>query len=202
MSTLRLSLCALAVLATATAWAGVTPIDEFPGTMFEGFENLAPLGGYPAPYTIMGGQATIDDVYAHSLIIANSLYSFPSDTYIFPYNGNLMGGTPTGWNSIEFAEPVQQFGGFIGTADLLTGGSAVFKDAQGTVLDTVPLVVPLGDWRWFGWQSDVPIKRIEINGSAQIGQPLVFDDLRATVPEPATLSGLAAWAAFALGRRR
>lgn len=202
MSTLRVSLCALAVLVVSTAQASVTPIEEFPGEMFEGFENLAPLGGYPAPYAIMGGQATIDDVYAHSLIIANSLYSFPNDTYIFPYNGNLMGGTPTGWNVIEFAEPVLQFGGFIGTADLLSGGSAVFKDAHGAVLDTVPLVVPSGDWRWFGWQSDVPIKRIELNGSTQIGQPLVFDDLRATVPEPATLSALATCVAFVLGRRR
>lgn len=202
MSTLRISLAAVAILVAGTATASVTPIGEFTGDMYEGFENLNPPGGYPAPFPILDGQGTFDDINAHYCMIATSLYSFPTNTYIYPYNGNFMGGSVTGWAAFEFTVPVMAFGGYIGTADDLSGGYVNFKDLAGNIIDTVPFTVGVGQWGWFGWSSDLPISRIEVIGSTTIGLPLVFDDLRASVPEPAALTLVALGAAFLLGRRR
>lgn len=192
---------ALAILVVSTASAAIVPIEEFGGQYFEGFENLNPPGGYPAPYAICDGHATFDDTYAHVLMIATSLYSFPTNTYIYPYNGNLMGGSVTGYAAFEFATPVRQFGAFIGTADALSGGTVTFRGDEGDILATLPFFVGVGEWAWFGWESSEPIGRIEFAGSTQIGLPLVFDDVRITIPEPAAL-GLLAASALLLGRRR
>jgi hypothetical protein len=198
----RICLAACLLWAVGSASAGVTPIPEFTGTMFEGFEDLYPPGGYPAPFPVFEEQGTFDDIVAHYCMIAVSLYSVPQDTYIYPYDGNLMGGSVTGWAAFEFTTPVTEFGGYIGTADRLSGGSVTFKDASGQVIDTVPLTIELGQWGWHGWSSDVPISRVEILGSDTIGLPTVFDDMRATVPEPATLTLLVAGAVLALAGRR
>ena len=202
MNVSRVCLIALAALIASSASAAITPIGEFTGDMYEGFESVLPLGGHPSPIDVFGGQATFDDIIAHSIQIANSLYSFPNDTYIFPYNGNLMGGSVTGWAAFEFDQPVLQFGAYIGTTDILTGGTAAFFDEGGQQLDSVPVTIGLGEWVWYGWESDVPMKRIEIKGSTTIGQPLTFDDMQATVPEPTALSLIAMGAACLLRRRR
>ncbi len=182
--------------------AAVVEIPEFTGDMFEGFENLYPPGGYPAPFAIFEGQGTFDDIIAHYCMIAISLYSVPTDTYIYPYSGNLMGGSVTGWAAFEFTTPVMQFGGYIGTTDILSGGSVTFMDVNGQVIDTVPLRIDLGQWSWHGWSSTTPISRVEVRGSEAIGLPIVFDDMRATIPEPATVTMLAAGAVLLLRRRR
>jgi hypothetical protein len=196
----RVLLAACVLLAVSSAHAGVTPIPEFTGTMFEGFENLGPAGGYPTPIDVFEGQGAFDDIIAHYCMIAYSLYSVPQDTYIFPYSGALMMGSVTGWAAFQFDTPVTEFGGYIGTADRLSGGSVAFKDVNDQVIDTVPLTIELGQWGWHGWSSDVPISRVEILGGSTIGLPTVFDDMRATVPEPASLLLLAC--AALLWRRR
>ncbi len=202
MSLSRVFLAACLLCAATAASAGVTPIPEFTGDMFEGFENLYPPGGYPAPFDIFEGQGTFDDIIAHYCMIAISLYSVPEDTYIFPYDGNLMGGSVTGWAGFQFDTPVTEFGGYIGTADRLSGGTATFFDASGNVIDTLPLTIELGQWGWHGWSSDVPISRVELRGSSTIDLPTVFDNMRATVPEPASFSLIALGAALLLRRGR
>ena len=202
MNISRVCLIALMALIACSANAAVTPISEFSGDMYEGFENLFPAGGYPTPLDIFEGQGTFDDIIAHYCQIAFSLYSVPTDTSIYPFNGNLMGGSVTGWAAYEFDQPVVQFGGYIGTADVLTGGTVAFFDEGGQQLDIVPLTIGVGEWVWYGWESDVPLKRIEIKGSTSIGVPIVFDDMRANVPEPTGLSLLAVGAACLLRRRR
>lgn len=203
MNPLRIVSAAIVLSVVCSASAALIPIGEFTGDQFEGFESLGSPGGYPAPYAIMNGQILFDDIYAHTMMIAYSLYSFPTDTYIYPYNGNLMGGSPTGWVTLDFVTPVTEFGGFIGTSDVIDGGSFTFKDATGAIIDNVPLNIGVGEWVWYGWSSTTPIARIELNAAMQIGLPLVFDDLQANfVPEPTALTLVAAGAALSRRRRR
>jgi hypothetical protein len=193
---LVLSVCAL-------THANVTPVPEFTGNLWEGFETIGPIGGYPGPINIYGGQGTFDDTIAHFIQIAVSLYSFPNDTYIFPYDGNIMGGAVTGWATFGFSAPVTDFGSYIGTADVISGGSVIFKDELGQTIYSEPLTINLGEWAWHGWHSDVPFSSVEIRGAAQIGAgPTVFDDVTAiTVPEPTTLALAAVGLALSLRRR-
>ena len=202
MSFPRVVLVVSLLCAPCIAGATIVPVPEFAGEMFEGFEDIYPPGGYPTPIAVFEGEGTFDDIIAHYCYMAISLYSFPENTYIYPYDGALMCGAVTGWAAFEFSTPVTQFGGYIGTADRLSGGSVTFKDASGQVLDSFPLTVELGQWAWHGWSSDVPFSRIEILGSGTIGLPIVFDNMQATVPEPAGLSLLAVGAACMLRRRR
>jgi hypothetical protein len=195
------SLLVLAVLAGPVS-AGVMPIGEFTGDLYEGFENLGTPGGYPGPFSIMDGDATFNDVFANMLMIAYSLQSGLTGVSIYPYNGNLMGGSVTGCAVIEFTTPVEKFGGYIGAADDLTGGMVTFRDEDGLVLGTEPFSLTMGQWAWYGWESDVPFGSIEIWGAASPGLGVVFDDLQATVPEPAGLSLLAMGAVALLGSRR
>ena len=170
--------------------------------MFEGFESLGTPGGHAGPFPILDGAATFNDMLANQLMIAISLYSALTETYVYPYNGNLMGGSVTGWAVIDFTTPVTQFGGYLGTADDLSGGTVTFKDEFGATLDTQSLALTLGQWGWYGWQSDVPIGSIEIKGASTPGLGVTYDDLQLTVPEPASLSLLALGAAALLGTRR
>lgn len=197
---LLIGLMAIAI-GSASASAALVPIGEFTGEMFEGFEAIGAPGGYPGPMDICGGRAAMDDTLAHTVMIAYSLQSGISGESIYPYNGNLMGGLPTGWGYVEFDTPVVDFGAFIGTADTLTGTTFTFKDETGTVIDTVPVSLQLADWTWCGWHSDTPIARIEILGSVTPGFGVTFDDLRANVPEPASLSLLLIGVGLVLRRR-
>src|SRR5690606_1067913 len=106
-------------VAVGAAHGAVTEIGEFTGGFIEGFENVLPPngGGYPGPISIFQGDATFDDSIAHFVQIALSLTSFLTGEDIFPHNGNLMGGSVTGWGLFTFATPVTQFGGYFGTAD-------------------------------------------------------------------------------------
>ncbi|MFU8829694.1 MAG: PEP-CTERM sorting domain-containing protein [Phycisphaerales bacterium] len=201
-STLALAALGSIALQATAASASVIFIDPFVGDAWEPFELIGPPGGTPGPAEIFDGQATIYDQLANMLMIANSLHSFPTETTIFPYNGNLMGGAVTGYLAIDFHTPVTEFGGYFGTADILEGGMIMFFDEQGQNIGTEPMQLNLGEWDWFGWSSDTPISRVEVYGNSTPGLPIVFDDLQVNyIPAPTTgaLLGLAGLAAV---RRR
>lgn len=194
-------LAACALLGVSLAGAQVVPIGEFQGEVWETYESIGPLGGKPTPLMILNGEGIFDDTIAHYSMIANSLYSFPTDTYIYPYNGNMMIGAVTGYAAFAFFTPVTHFGTWFGTADVLEGGYVRIIDGDGTEIANFPFSSNVGQWQWLGWTSSVPMARIEIIGSATIGLPTVFDDTRIIVPEPAAL-GLLGVSALLFGRRR
>lgn len=195
-----------ALLALLLLWpvglanADIVPVGEFSGDSYEGFENIIPPGPYSGPMPIFEGAATIDDNYTDPWIAVN----LSSGEYeLLPYNGNLMGLTPTGWTIFDFATPVQKFGGYMGVVNVVSGGNVSFFDVDGALIDTLAFDLPQAQWTWAGWESDVPVSRIEVHAGANPGFTTVFDDMEVTfVPEPCALGLLAVGAVLLIGRRR
>ena len=203
MRTQRVVTAAAVLVAGAGAVeADISTVGPFTGDAFETFERIAPPGSTPGPAEIFDGAGTINDQLANSVIIAYSLTSFVTNTEILAYNGNFMGGTPTGWVDFEFDTPLTHFGGYLGTADELIDGRIVFKDENDAVIAEQSLDIALGQWDWFGWHSDVAFSKIEIYGHNTPGRPVVFDDLQIKfVPAPGVLALLGAAGVVARRRR-
>ena len=197
----RLLSAAFVCCAVSMASASVVPVGEFTGQMFEGFENVLPPGGYPGPISLFNGNVTMDDTLAHTCVISY-VWQGPGGV-VYPYDGNLFGGTVAGSTLFGFPTPVTDFGGFFTTVGASSGGTVVFRDAHGGLLDTLPLNVDPIVWAWQGWHSDVPIGSIEVVGANIPMASTQYDDLVLNqVPEPAAFGLLALGAAFILGRRR
>jgi hypothetical protein len=181
----KVALVSLVAAMVGAAHADVVPIGPFTGSAQENFEDLASPGGYPGPYAIFGGAATINDSLAQTFVIATNVASAETNwVNFFPHNGFLMGLIPTGWTVFEFNPPVNRFGGYIGTSAIPPGGTVTFRDASGAVIGSLPIAVASMQWEWHGWQSDVPIAKVEIVADPVPGRPLVFDDMELSVGTP------------------
>ncbi len=187
-------------LASGSALADVTAVGPFNGDAYETFEGIDLPGGYPGPLGIFNGAATLDDSLAHTVVIAFSWWGPAGE--LFPYAGNLMGGVPAGTAIFQFADPIMRFGGYFNTVGLVGGGTAVFRDASGAVVDTVAFDAGPIDWTWAGWMSDTAFTTIELTGNNGPGFGFQFDNLTySTIPAPASLVLLGA-AASCVRRRR
>jgi len=199
---------AITVFAAAAALttgvdAQIMSVDPFTGDATETWETIAPPGPTPGPVDILDDQATAHDTLTNNVMIAFNLVSFETGEEIFARNGNFMAGAPTGWFTVEFDTPVEQFGTYIGTVDVVSGGQVSFFDDADNVIGTVPLDLPLNEWQWHGWRSDQPFSRIEIQGDPTPGTPIVLDDTQANfVPAPGSVGLLAMGGVAALRRRR
>ncbi len=197
-------ICVLAAVGTAAAMttaalADVTAIGAFAGEAYETFEAIGSPAGYPGPLGIFGGNATLNDSLANTVVIAFNWMGPAGE--IIPLNGNLMGGVPAGAAVFEFSTAVTDFGGYISTVAAVGGGTAVFWDAEGAQIGSMSFDATPADWTWIGWHSDTGISRIELTGNVP-GFGFQFDDLTLNyVPAPAS-AGLLALAAGALARRR
>ena len=196
----HIALAAIVLFSAAFASAAVTPIAEFTGEAFEGFEGIIPPGSYSGPMPIFAATGTFDDNFTDPWI-ANSLFSGSGDQ-LFPYNGNLMGLAPTGWTNFTFDTPAYRFGGFFGTVNDATGGNVTFYDELGAPIETLPFALPLAAWMWNGWESDVAFSSVSVHTGANPGFTGVYDDLQISyVPEPGALTLLAVGTALFLRRR-
>jgi hypothetical protein len=200
MSLRRVSLIATVALVTSTALAfDVVPVGPFTGDITEGFENIYAPGSYPV-VPVFDGLAEMTDSLANIGVITN-VWNGPGGT-VYPYNGNLMGGTPAGSTLFDFSTPVMQFGGYLSTVSDVSDGTITFRDERGGVIGSLPYSVTPTIWAWQGWSSDTPIKSIEVTGNGPFGnRPMQYDDLQVIVPEPGTL-GLLIIGAGLLRRRR
>ncbi|MBK7406023.1 MAG: hypothetical protein IPJ41_15770 [Phycisphaerales bacterium] len=168
--------------------------------MTETFENVLPPGGYPGPIDIFGGEASMDDTLAHTVVIAFT-WSGPGGD-VLPYDGNLFGGTVAGSTIFTFDNPIADFGGFFTTVGSQPGGSVVFRDAAGGLIDTVNATIEPTVWGWQGWHSTTPISSVEVIGANVPGVSVQYDDLQINaVPAPGALT-LGACALGLVSRRR
>lgn len=191
---------AAAIGAGSSASADIVPIAPFTGEAGETFENIIPPGPYSGPMPVFSGAATMDDEFTDPWI-AFSLSGGGFD--LFPYDGNLMGLTPTGWTVFDFDTPVLRFGGYFGIVNLASGGTVTFLDDGGSVIETQAFDLPQAEWVWRGWESDVPIGSVVVHAGANPGITTVFDNMQLSyVPEPGTLALLTLAAGAAALRRR
>lgn len=196
-----LGLSTVAMLAMSAA-ADISTINPFIGEHFETFELIGMPGSVLGDVPIFDGHATLTDELANQVIAAINLNSFLTGETIFAYNGNFMGGLPTGWGVIEFSQGAYDFGGYIGTADILSGGNVSFFDVNDQLIETVSLDLPLNQWEWYGWHSDTAFHKVVIHGGANPSLPIVLDDLQVNfVPAPSGIAALG-FAGLALARRR
>lgn len=199
----RFSLIAVAattIFASASAQAAVMSIAQFIGDASETFENIAPPG--PWPGAIFGGAATMSDAFAGNPVITFNLSDGTNN--LVAYDGTFMGLTPTGWTHFDFDTPVARFGGFFAHETASNpGGTITFYDENGGTIDSQALNIEYNTWNWFGWESDTPIKSIDIHTGPNPGATAVYDNLEITyAPAPGALALLGACACFSRRRRR
>lgn len=192
---------ALALAAAHTATADITSIGQFTGDASETFENIGPPQSYPGGMDVFNDQATFNDSLTDAPWISTVLNG--PEGSIFPFDGNFMGLSTTGWAELTFDTPVVQIGGFLGSTNVNAGGEVTFFDEQGSEIETVSLEGPTTDWSWYGWQSDTPIASMTVNANANPGNPLAFDNWQATfIPAPGALALLGLGALVPRRRRR
>ena len=165
---------------------------EFTGSAVETFEelsraNVSGLQNVQVP--IFSGLATIAG--PNEYIWLNGPLGYPGTFGLGPYSarahdGNQGYGTSLsyGTSTITFSVPVSDFGGCWGCASTTTPIVFTFYDRLGASIGTQSVVYSApnqdGTLEWFGWDSSVPIGRIEYSGTW-----VVNDSLRLQiVPEP------------------
>jgi hypothetical protein len=201
---MRVIVCVVVGLLITPAPAAVIPVGPFVGDLQESWESFPNFWDdsdhfMDDPSPIFGGSAEISNaymvVYEPDADVFFSLGYYGSAQVIDGTKGH---GLDTGWPAssvtIDFDEPVLQFGGYWGAADI-DGYSTVpidfdFYDEDGELIDSV--TVQYGDDTghgslvWFGWSSEVGIQTVVYTGSF-----VANDYLQATLPEPAGLALLA-----------
>ena len=193
---------ALLVLAggAGSVAADVNAIGEFFGDAFETFENVATPGAHPGPLDVFGGGATLDDSVAHTIVIAFNFVG-PSGE-VLPLGGNLFGASLAGGAVYEFDTELHRFGGYVNTVGINGGGTAVFRDGEGEVVDIVSFTSTALEWTWIGWESDEAFTSVELTGANGPGFGLLFDNMTVSyVPAPPA-AGVLAMGLLAGARRR
>ena len=209
---MRVIVCVVVGLLTASALAAVIPVGPFVGDLQESWESFPNFWDDPDhfmddPSPIFGGAAEISSAYM--VVYEPPDYGFSLGYYgeaqvIDGTKGHGLDTWPASSATIDFDEPVLQFGGYWGAGDI-DGYPTVpitfdFYDENADLIDSV--TVQYGDDTgqgtliWLGWSSDVGIETVVYAGN------LVANDyLQATlVPEPASLA-LLALGAVVLRRR-
>lgn len=174
--------------------AQLSSIGPFSGTYFESWETQTPFQ-FLNQYSAFGGNATVNDLSGGANLHITTGWSFFNS--LSPFDGtHLMGGAGANYYFL-FNTPADKFGGYWGTIADVPGATAKFYDVNNNQIDvTQSIASPLGQWQWNGWQSTVPIKKVEIYANNSFGGFIMSDALQYTpnaVPEPTT------WVVFALG---
>jgi hypothetical protein len=195
---------ALVVLAAGPAPAVAAVIERLAtpfsgtGTAIEDWESFtrSETGWQNVPVSIFSGAATITGPNEFIWLNGRSLND-PGTFGLGPFiarshDGNQGYGTSLaqGATTITFTSPIDQFGGYWGSAVPAQPINFSFFDALGDLIGTDSVTYTQhnnnGTLEWFGWRSTTPIQSIQYAGSWVVNDSLRTRANATAVPEPST----------------
>jgi len=188
-----LSLSALVLAGLAGSAAGqITTEGPFTGTFSEGFNLQTIVNVFPVCVEDRVFSNTADLCAPSGSAHITGGWGFQCS--IGPnFTPRLMASTG-GAAVYTFDAPITRFGGYFGTNynnNVTSGGSATFFDASNNQIGSVQTINidACGTYRWNGWSSTVPVKRIEVLGlgAGSGGGYIMMDDMeydRSSGPAP------------------
>jgi hypothetical protein len=170
---MRCTLSAAVLLAAAGAVFGqATPIGPFTGEMRENMNSL-PLGsaGTGVSLPIFGGDADLG-AGPEGNILVDVNYGFICALEcceLRAFDGTRSATSSRRAAIIDFAIPIERFGGMIGSNVFETTrpfGTAEFYDERLELIDTgdIDFGGTCGRWIWNGWEFATPVSRIIFRG--------------------------------------
>jgi len=182
-SACSLSLSALVLAGLAGSAAGqVSPVGPFTGTFSEGFNLQTIVNVFPVCVEDRVFSNTADLCAPSGSAHITGGWGF--ECSIGPnFTPRLMASTG-GAAVYTFDAPITRFGGYFGTNfnnNVTSGASATFFDEANNQIGS-PQTVNIdacGTYRWNGWASTTPVKRIEILGlgAGSGGGYIMMDDM-------------------------
>lgn len=170
---------AVAFAAMPFAFGQVTPIGPFTGQHQEGFENQ-PSGQFLPLLSVLDNTATMKGTNGNATMHVTGSWGFFGT--VFPHSGTRFFGSAGDPVRFDFTPPVEKFGGYFTTNSGVDDATAIFYDAAGNTLATLNVSAPASNqWVWNGWQSTVPLARIDVIGKNPYGGGFIdMDDLEST----------------------
>lgn len=170
------------------AWAQVTPIGPFTGSVLEGF-NVFPFDPSYQQYSIFGGQGLVKNIHPSGALKYEANSTRGGDTVV-PHTGVTFGGQ-IGISEWTFTQPLSRFGAYWENNSRFDDAVATFYDVSNHLIATLTVNDPKAAqaWTWNGWQFDTPVSRFVITGNDTdfFGGFIWYDDATAVfavaVPE-------------------
>lgn len=164
-------LCVLGSLATAIgAHAVLAPIAPFASPRVENFDAIAP-GAYPGG-AIMGGFATAVRLPAAGAFMVGmpALPAWSGPNALYGNGCNL---------AVNLSANRNAFGGYfrVPAGSPVTGMKFVFKNSAGVVVGNINRPIGAGGWVWWGFNSTLAFRRVELYGNGPIAGFVGMDDI-------------------------
>jgi hypothetical protein len=186
-----------------SASADIVEIGPFAGQRSENLENITSSQIIDDHVDVFGGDATFESLVDDTTIHLWRGSSLNGD-HAIPRSGVYLIGATTA-QAIVFHTPFVRFGSYFTNTSQADDATALFFDANGVLVGSDVIEVPGAgeNWHWNGWESDVPIGRIEIRSNGLLEGFIWLDDLELTqVPEPASVMLFATFGLIALRPKR
>ena len=176
---MRVSLIAMAFVATAVSTLAQTPIGPFTGQYHEDFNN----GGQQ----VLSGACMPNGVFAGTVQMCTPGFTGCHTTggwgYVCSlgnYSSGWMFGSHGGAVEFTFSPPATKFGGYFGINSGVADGTFEFYDLGNNLLASVPVTIPADcTWNWLGWQIPQGAARIVSisNHTGSNGGYILMDEL-------------------------